>query len=67
VYRNVNVYRHIAASRLHEFTMQEVVLDSEELEHLKICSDCEALLRRFSEHRVHHLQKKFDKPDRRKN
>ncbi len=45
----VGLYRHIAASRLHELSTDEVVLDSEELIHLEICQGCQKLLERFVE------------------
>jgi len=61
------LYRHIAASRLHEWSMQAVVLDFQELRHLETCSDCKALLQRFVEHQRSELEKEPEKPqDRRK-
>lgn len=57
------MYRHIAASRLHEFSLQEVVLDSDELLHLEICPECAALLQRFVESGRRGLGKEEDKQD----
>jgi hypothetical protein len=42
--------------------MQEVVLDSEEMRHLKICSDCQALLRRFVEYERGELAREYEGP-----
>ena len=61
------MYRHIAASRLHELSLQEVVLDFQELGHLEICPDCKGLLQRFVEYQQRELEKEPEKPeDRRK-
>jgi hypothetical protein len=57
------VYRHIAASRLHEFSMREVVLDSEELHHLRICWDCEAVLQRFVENQRRASKTELERSD----
>ena len=53
-------YRHIAASRLHELSVGDVVLDFAESLHLKMCPDCKILFRRFVDHRRREFQKKFE-------
>ena len=53
---------HISASRLHELSSGAIILDSEELLHLKVCTNCEALLRRFIE-RLHDLQTQLEEPE----
>ena len=65
VFRDINVYRHIAASRLHELSLDEVVLDFEELRHLKSCTGCKKLFERFVEHERRQLQTKQEHPDER--
>ena len=60
------MHRHIAASRLHEFSMKEVVLDFEESRHLGRCPDCEALFQRFVEHERRERREPGRPDDRRK-
>jgi hypothetical protein len=48
---------HVPTTRLMDLSQQTIIPDSEEIEHLRVCEECEQLLRIFA--RQFHLTRKM--------